>query len=119
MEAGILDDTAEAISATALPPSIRAVTRAAVDPAIAPPVDIRTDPTLIGKLMFSNTAIELPAEPQAGCADPETSSRIRQDAKKARFGLDENGERHSPMRAITMRDALFEALLHHMIHDER
>ena len=117
-EAGILDDTAEADLRDGVAALIRAVTQAAVDPAIAPPVDIRKDPTLIGKLMFSNTAIELPAEPQGGLADPATSSRVRQLAKKARYGLDENGERHSPMRAVTIRDALFEALLHHFTHDE-
>lgn len=34
--------------------SIAAVTRAAVDPAAAPVIDIPADPTLIGRLMFSN-----------------------------------------------------------------
>lgn len=116
-EAGILDDAAEAEMRDGVAGLMRAVTQAAVDPAIAPPVDIRKDPTLIGKLMFSNTAIELPSEPQGGLPDPTTSSRVRQLAKKARYGLDENGERHSPMRAVTIRDALFESLLHHFTHD--
>lgn len=52
-------------------------------------------------------------------AAPETSARIRQDAKKSRLGIGPNGEKLSAMRAITMRDALFEAVLHHMLHDER
>jgi len=99
--------------------SIVAVTRAAVDPRIAPIVDIHADPTLIGKLMFSHEEIELPAAPGALLAPLESSARIRQDAKKSRFGRTPSGEKLSPMRAITLRDALFEAVLHHMVHDER
>ncbi|MCB1489922.1 MAG: dehydrogenase, partial [Bauldia sp.] len=117
-EAGILDDAAEAAMAETVAARIRAVTAAAVDPAIAPPVEIRANPTLIGDLMFSDTKIELPAGPVGSFTDPATTSRVRQLAKKARFGLDENGERHSPMRAVTIRDALFETLVHHFTHDE-
>ena len=99
--------------------SIVAVTKAAVNPEIAPIVDVRADPTLIGKLMFSNAEIELPSTPAPLLAPLETSARIRQDAKKSRFGLAPSGEKLSAMRAITLRDALFEATLHHMAHDER
>ena len=52
-------------------------------------------------------------------AAPETSARIRQDAKKSRTGIGPDGAKLSAMRAITLRDGLFEAILHHMIHDER
>ena len=98
---------------------IRTVTAAAVDPAIAPIVDIAADPVLIGKLMFSNTGIAPPATPAPLLAPLETSTRIRQDAKKSRSGVSATGEKLSPMRAITLRDALFEAVLHHMTNDER
>ena len=98
---------------------IRAVTARVIDPAIAPFVDVQADPTLIGKLMFSNEEITLPTRHAPRLAPLETSARIRQDAKKSRFGLSPEGDKLSPMRAITLRDALFEATLHHMIHDER
>jgi 2-oxoisovalerate dehydrogenase E1 component len=98
---------------------IRTVTAAAVDPAIAPIVDISADPTLIGKLMFSHDEIAIPSTPAPLLAPLESSARIRQDAKKSRFGLSPSGEKLSAMRAITLRDALFEAVLHHMVHDER
>ncbi len=98
---------------------IRAVTAAAASPGAAPIVDIPADPTLIGKLMFSNEEIALPSSQTPLLAPLESSARIRQDAKKSRFGLSAEGAKLSPMRAITLRDALFEATLHHMIHDER
>ena len=99
--------------------SIAAVTRAAVDPVAAPPVNIPSDPTLIGKLMFSNVEIPVPAGEVKLLAAPETSARIRQDAQKSRSGIGPSGEKLSAMRAITLRDALFEPVLHHMLHDER
>jgi len=118
-EEGLVDEASEAALRAEVSERIRAVTAAAVDPAVAPPVDIRADPTLIGLLMFSNGGIDLPAKPGPLIADPSISARVRQQVKKARFGLDENGEKLSPLRAITIRDGLFEALLHHFSHDPR
>ena len=115
------------------------IVAAAADPAIAPPVDVRADPTLIGDLMFgpparaalgvADAAREDVAE-RAGTGtgtdggsgdgvDPSASARVRQNAKKSRFGLDDEGKPLSPMRAITLRDALFEAILSAMVADDR
>lgn len=95
--------------------AIAAVTRAAV---AAAPVDVPADPTLIGRLMFSHEEIAVPAGEVKLLAAPETSARIRQDAKKARFGIGPDGQKLSAMRAVTYRDGLFEAILHHMLRDE-
>ncbi|AYM19963.1 hypothetical protein At15955_49780 (plasmid) [Agrobacterium tumefaciens] len=97
---------------------IEAVTRAAVNPEAAPIVDVRADPTLIGKLMFSNEEIGVPSTPVPLLQDPEKSSAIRQLGRKARFGVDAEGQALSGMRAVTLRDALTEATLHHMVNDE-
>jgi 2-oxoisovalerate dehydrogenase E1 component len=98
---------------------MRKVTEAAVNPQAAPPVDVEADPILIGKLMFSNREIALgPADPALQAA-AEASPRVRQNLKKSRSGLSDSGEKLSPMRAITIRDALFEALLHHFIRDPK
>lgn len=96
--------------------AIAAVTRVAV---AAAPVDVPADPTLIGRLMFSQGEIPVPAGEVKLLAPAETSARIRQDAKKARSGIGPDGQKLSAMRAITYRDGLFEAILHHMLHDER
>jgi 2-oxoisovalerate dehydrogenase E1 component len=98
---------------------IKAVMAVAIDPAASPIADIRSDPVLIGRLMFSNEVIAPPSGETALLSPPETVARVRQDAKKSRFGLTPEGEKISPMRAITLRDGLFEAILHHMRHDDR
>ncbi|WP_127145590.1 alpha-ketoacid dehydrogenase subunit alpha/beta [Pelagibacterium montanilacus] len=99
--------------------AITAVTRAVVDPEIAPVIDIPADPTAIGKLMFSNTEIDLPEGQAPLLKQPEESAPIRQIARKARTGKGEDGEALSPMRAVTVRDGLFESVLAHMTCDER
>jgi 2-oxoisovalerate dehydrogenase E1 component len=99
--------------------TIYAVTKAAVDPAIAPIVDVPAHPTLIGRLMFSDADIALPTGTSCPSSALDAAPRIRQDAKKSRVGVGPDGSRLSPMRAITLRDALFESILHHLVHDER
>ena len=116
--AGIMDGAAVQTMRDQVTATITAVTKAAADPAIAPAVDVPADPILIGRLMFSNGEIPVPAGEVKLLAAPETSARIRQDAKKSRTGLGPDKEKLSPLRAITLRDSLFEAVLHHMVHDE-
>jgi len=99
--------------------NMRAITELAINPELAPPVDISANPALIGDLMFSHTAIKKPTSVIDDLPEASTSSRVRQTAKKSRHGLDDKGEVLSVMRAITLRDALFEPILHHMMHDER
>ncbi len=116
---GILDAAGEADLRDDVAARMKAVTEAAVDPDETPPVDIAADPTLIGDLIFSNSQTAGTAEPVELAAEPSTISRVRQLTKKARFGLDDAGERLSPLRAVTLRDGLFEALLHRFSHDPR
>jgi 2-oxoisovalerate dehydrogenase E1 component len=98
---------------------IEAVTRAVVDPALAPPVDVAAEPTRIGRLMFSHRETELSSDPAPGVGDPTSSAALRGLARKARSGRGEDGAELPPLRAVTLRDALAEAILHHMIHDDR
>lgn len=91
--------------------------RAVVDDKNAPPVDITSNPTLIGNLMFSDSEIDVPSIPAPLLAAIDKAAPVRQIARKSRFGLDEDGVAISPMRAVTLRDGLFEAVLHHMTHD--
>src|SRR5262249_39562952 len=82
--------------------TMRRIVRAAADPAIAPIVDIRSDPELIGQRMFSNAEIPIPSSPAPTPTDPAKNARIVQNRKKSRFGLSQSGERLSTMRAITV-----------------
>lgn len=98
---------------------IEAVTRAAVDPALAPPVDVAGDPELIGRRVFSGAEIAVPEGAPPLLQPVEKSSALRGLGRKARAGHDAEGKLLSGLRAITLRDALTEAILHHMCHDER
>lgn len=119
IEAGILTEAAVAALRDEIATLIEAVTRAAIDAALAPAVDIPANPVLIGDLMFSNTEIPMPSGPSTLAKPAEESAALRKLARKARGGVGEDGAARSPMRAITLRDGLTEAILHHMTHDAR
>jgi 2-oxoisovalerate dehydrogenase E1 component len=97
---------------------IELVVRAVTNPDISPAVDVASNPTLIGKLMFSGAEIAPPNTPTKLTASVESAASVRQIARKARYGLDDNGQPLSPMRAVTVRDGLFESILHHMVLDD-
>lgn len=118
VDAGVLTESAVTEMGEAAEAQVEAVTRAAVDPAVAPPVDVAADPVLIGRMMFSGTGIAVPDRPAPVLQPPEKSAALRGLGRKARFGLDEGGAPLPGLRAITLRDALTEALLHHLMHDE-
>ncbi|MEM9901665.1 MAG: thiamine pyrophosphate-dependent enzyme [Pseudomonadota bacterium] len=119
IEAGILTEATVAALRDEIATLIEAVTRAAIDAALAPAVDIPANPVLIGDLMFSNTEIPVPSGPSTLAKPAEESAALRKLARKARGGVGEDGAARSPMRAITLRDGLTEAILHHMTHDAR
>lgn len=118
-EEGILDEDGEAELRDEVLVRMKAVTEAAVDPEVTPVVDVRADPTMIGELMFSDTKETLGEPVSDFLAEPASTPRVRQLTKKARHGLDADGEKLSPLRAVTLRDGLFEALLHHFRHDPK
>lgn len=117
-EAGILSDADVESMRETVAEQILAVTRAAVDPKIAPPVDVEAEPTRIGQLMFSDTEIPVPSTPVPLTKPVEEAAAFRQLGRKARFGLDEEGKRLSGLKTVTLRDGLTEAVLHHMTMDE-
>jgi 2-oxoisovalerate dehydrogenase E1 component len=117
--AGLLDDAAEQGLRDEVAADIGAVLRAAVDTRAAPQLDAAADPTLIGDLMFSNKERCPPAPSPELPRLMETSAGLRQLAKKSRSGRDSAGATLSPMRAVTLRDALLEAVLYHLVADER
>ena len=82
----------------------------------APVANINATPTLIGDLMYNHTSIDLTGDAKE--TDLSACSRVRQNAKKSRHGIADDGRALSPMRAITLRDALFESILHHMLRDD-
>jgi 2-oxoisovalerate dehydrogenase E1 component len=113
---GLLDEASEADMAASVKQTIQQITALSVDPATAPPIDVAADPLLIGRLMFSDET----AEPSGGgelSQSAESCSRVIQLAKRSRGGRAADGKKLSAMAAITLRDALFEPILHRFERD--
>jgi len=113
MTEGEIEAMREAVGA-----QIFAITKVAVDPAIAPPVDVVDNPTHIGRMMFSNSEIAKPDTPAPLTQPREKSAAMRGLGRKSRSGRGEDGAILPGLRAITLRDGLTEAILHHMMYDE-
>ena len=91
-----------------------------------PAVDLSVSPRLTGngiaRAMFSHRVeARLPGvSPDAVRKPLEQNSRVQAIAKKSRSGVDPaTGEKLSEAKAVSFRDALFEAIIHHAYHDER
>jgi 2-oxoisovalerate dehydrogenase E1 component len=72
--------------------------------------------------MFSHAAEErLPGISPGAVKKPlEANSRVQAIAKKSRAGIDPvTGQKLSEANAVSFRDALFEAIIYHVYHDER
>jgi 2-oxoisovalerate dehydrogenase E1 component len=98
--------------------TVEKVCRLAVDLSISP----RVTGEEIARVMFSQRVEErLPGVSAGAIQKPlESNSRVQAIAKKRRGGIDPiTGEKLSEAKAVSFRDALFEAILHHVYHDER
>jgi 2-oxoisovalerate dehydrogenase E1 component len=94
----------------------RLACRLAADLSISP----RLSEDGIARVMFSRAdADRLPGVPAGAVRKPlEQNSRVQQIAKKRRSGLDPaTGERLSESKAVSFRDAIFEAVIHRAYGD--
>ena len=76
----------------------------------------------LATMMFSNEIEEdLPGLRNPGdvLMPLEENARVKQIAKKSRKGIDENGAVLKESRAVSYRDALFEAIAYHFYNDHR
>ncbi len=116
---GVITESEFTDMQTQVQEQIARVLSVASDPAIAPEVDVAGNPQLIGNLMFNNTTIDLAQTPTAQDIELSSCSRVRQNGKKSRSGFGPDGKPLSAMRAITLRDGLFESILYHLLRDDR
>ncbi|NBC30431.1 MAG: dehydrogenase, partial [Spirochaetes bacterium] len=93
---------------------IAAVTELATDDTLSP----RVTGEFIEGVMFSNGKVERMGEGTPEVLEPmEENSRVKSLAKRSRFWLDENGKQLSKTRVFTLRDGIFEAILHRFYTD--
>jgi 2-oxoisovalerate dehydrogenase E1 component len=91
--------------------SLKRITALAVSLEMSP--RLATEPDTIGGLMFSNGKKEKMEERQPEMLQPvEQNPRVLANAKKSRSGLGPDGKPLPKSQVISLRDAIFEAMLH-------
>lgn len=88
--------------------------RLVVDRSVSPYIDAER----IEGYMFSNSPMERCDDREPELLQPlEENERVKQIARKSRFGLDEKGKPVSKLKVYALRDALFEAMAHRFTID--
>ncbi len=92
--------------------------RKAVDESISPRMSLADTPDAIEKIMFSNGKVAKMEDRKPDVLIPkEECPRVKQIAKKERFGFDKNGKPVSKNKVYQLRDGLFEAILDKFYED--
>ena len=90
----------------------------AVDESVSPRMDLKKEPDMIEKLMFSNLKVEKMDDRKPDVLMPkEENPRVQQIAKKERFAFDANGKAVSKNKVYQLRDGLFEAIIDKFYED--
>ena len=98
---------------------IKAALEVAIDSSKSPRLSLRHDATIMAKITFNNTVVSAEDAPPAETTRPLAElPHLASLAKKSRSGL-VDGKIASGARAITFRDALFEAIAAHAARDNR
>ena len=97
--------------------------RKAIDVDLSPRADLMPVVCLLDRVMFSNLRGNEALDPVAADRKPDVliplaeNPRVKQLAKRNRFGLDDAGKPLSKQRCIGIRDALFEAIIDRFYQD--
>jgi 2-oxoisovalerate dehydrogenase E1 component len=98
---------------------IKAALEVAIDDSDSPRLSLRHDATVMAKITFNNTTVSAEEAPPSETKVPLAElPHLASLAKKSRRGL-VDGKVASGARAITFRDALFEAIAAHAARDNR
>ncbi|MCH2117390.1 MAG: thiamine pyrophosphate-dependent enzyme [Pirellulales bacterium] len=97
--------------------------RKAIDVDLSPRADLMPVDCLLDRVMFSNLRGNEALDPVAADRKPDVliplaeNPRVKQLAKRNRFGLDDAGKPLSKQRCIGIRDSLFEAIIDRFYQD--
>ncbi len=90
---------------------IKTVMLLAIDDNQSPRMDLRSNPELIGDMIFSNGSVDKMEDRVPETLHPlEENPRVKQIAKKERFAFDSDGKAFSKIKTYQLRDGLFEAI---------
>jgi 2-oxoisovalerate dehydrogenase E1 component len=119
IDEGILDSDAFEQLTSWASSKVEKALKLASDYERSPLLDLSNDTAALSGMTFGHTTIDLADAPPAETSvPPAEASRVGQLAKKSRCGL-LDGKRLSGAKAITYREALFEAVFEHATRDGR
>lgn len=105
----IRQDTAELITH---------ILKLTVNDEISPGLDLKRDPDLIGKMMFSNGSVDKMEDRVPEVLLPmEENPRVKSLKTKERFFKDKDGKQVSKAKLYQLRDGLFEAIIDRFYKD--
>ena len=94
------------------------ITRLATNDEISPRMNLVKNPETIGDMMFSNGSITAMEDRTPDVNHPiNENPRVKQIARKERFGLDKNGNAVSKIKTYQLRDGIFEAVIDRFYKD--
>ncbi|MBN2308000.1 MAG: dehydrogenase [Candidatus Hydrogenedentes bacterium] len=121
VEAGVADDDTIAAVADYARRKVTKACALAVDPGTSPRMVLKPHQGLDAMMFASEPDGDLPglARPGDVLMPLEDNPRVKQIAKKSRAGRDAAGKTLKGSKAVNMRDAIFEPLIHHFYNDSR
>ncbi len=94
------------------------VTRLATNDEVSPRMNLVDNPEAIGNMMFSNESISAMEDRTPEVNHPMSENlRVKQIARKERFGLDKEGKPFSKVKTYQLRDGIFEAVIDRFYKD--
>jgi 2-oxoisovalerate dehydrogenase E1 component len=95
-----------------------AMLKLSIDPAISPLIDLKKDPDVIGKMMFSNNSADRMEERTPDVLMTiEENPRVKSLKNKERYYKDKDGNPVSKAKLYQLRDGLFEAVIDRFYKD--
>ena len=94
------------------------ILKLSIDPEISPLLDLKKDPDVIGKMMFSNNSADRMEEGTPEVLMPmEENPRVKSLRNKERFYKDKEGNHVSKAKLYQLRDGIFEAVIDRFYKD--
>jgi 2-oxoisovalerate dehydrogenase E1 component len=94
------------------------ILKLSINPEISPLIDLKKDPDMIGKMMFSNKSIDRMADGIPEVLIPlEENPRVKSLKNKERYYKDKEGNPVSKAKLYQLRDGIFEAVIDRFYKD--
>jgi 2-oxoisovalerate dehydrogenase E1 component len=94
------------------------ILKLSIDPAVSPLIDLKRDPDVIGRMMFSNNSADRMEEGTPDVLMPiDENPRVKSLKNKERFYMDKDGNPVSKAKIYQLRDGIFEAVIDRFYKD--